>query len=148
MSNEDIFNEAMSLVMEMDRESRANFSNKLTSHLKSKKHFNLENKITDLLISLDTQDRLSFSKHLQKIVSIEEKYNNKKNDTNDFRSSLGFILDRFDPNTNPYLKNLEVDLEDGVENKLKLFEEFLNKLKNLNEEEKEKEIKKLCIVNK
>ena len=40
---EDIFNETMSLVMKW-MEIKANFSNKLTSHLKSKKHFNLENK--------------------------------------------------------------------------------------------------------
>lgn len=138
MNNENIYNEVMGLVMEMDRESRANFSDMLTSHLKSKKHFNLENKITDLLMSMGTQDRLRFSKHLQKIVNIENKYKNKKIDN----------LDRFDPNSSPYLKHLEGDLEGGVEKKLKLFEEFMNKFKNMNEEEKEKELKKLNIFNK
>ena len=35
MNNEDIYNKAMGLVMEMDVEQRANFSEKLTSHIKS-----------------------------------------------------------------------------------------------------------------
>ena len=99
----------------------------------------------DLLFSMDRRDRLKFSKHLQKIVSIENKYKNKKIDNNDLRPSLGLMLDRFDPNSNPYLKNLEDDLGDGVEKKSNLLEEFFYKFKNMNEEEKEKEVKKLQI---
>ena len=54
---------------------------------------NLEKKIVDLLFSMDRRDRLKISKHLQKkIVSIENKYKNKKIDNNDLRPSLGLIL--------------------------------------------------------
>ena len=56
MNNEDIYNKAMGLVMEMDVESRANFSEKLTSHIKSESINNLLSKFEEKIKAFPKMD--------------------------------------------------------------------------------------------